>query len=154
MPALVCRPNDAHPPACSSPQGTAKKGRKGKAKAKGKAAKAQAGSDDEGAEEQGDTDTGPLSLPRGCPELASPESAAAAGVAVVASQQLQDAALGLYDSNLSRFPLSEVQRDVLGLVGLAGVRGALQSELAEKVGIANRNFFYVVKVRSACPYPG
>lgn len=41
--------------------------------------------------------------------LASPEAAAAAGVVLAASQELQDAAVGLYDSRLSRFAISDSQ---------------------------------------------
>lgn len=65
-----------------------------------------------------------------------------------ASGELQDAALGLYDSQLgARFALTPVQREALRRVGAAGSRGALQSELASALGAENRNFFYVVRVR-------
>jgi hypothetical protein len=39
-----------------------------------------------------------------------------------------------------------MQRKALSLIGAAGRRGALQSDLAQAVGSENRNFFYVVKV--------
>lgn len=42
-------------------------------------------------------------------ELASPEVAAAAGVSLSASRHLQDAAVGLYDSQLTRFVISDTQ---------------------------------------------
>lgn len=42
------------------------------------------------------------------------------------------------------------QRKALGLIGAAGRRGALQSDLAAALGTENRNFFYVVKVGADC----
>ncbi|PRW05800.1 hypothetical protein C2E21_9561 [Chlorella sorokiniana] len=79
-------------------------------------------------------------------ELDSPEAAELAGVALTACRELQDAAVGLHDSQLTRFAISDSQRKALGLIGAAGRRGALQNELAAALGTENRNFFYVVKV--------
>ncbi|KFM24670.1 hypothetical protein F751_2387 [Auxenochlorella protothecoides] len=68
------------------------------------------------------------------------------GVVLKASDDLQDAAMGLYDSRLNaRFALSSIQMQTLRLVGAAGTQGALQSELAATVGSENRNFFYVIR---------
>lgn len=40
-----------------------------------------------------------------------------------------------------------LQRKTLALIGASRRRGALQSDLATSLGVENRNFFYVVKVR-------
>lgn len=42
-------------------------------------------------------------------ELASPEAAAAAGVVLAACKELQEAAVGLFDSRLTRFAISDAQ---------------------------------------------
>lgn len=65
-----------------------------------------------------------------------------------APEDLQNAALGLYDARLNtRFALSDVQLQTLRLIGASGTQGALQSQLATAVGSENRNFFYVIRVR-------
>jgi hypothetical protein len=84
-------------------------------------------------------------LTRGAPELASPSAAAAAGAAAAASRALQDASVCLYGAHLTRFQVSDAQRDVLAALGAAGARGRLQNELAARAGADNRNFFYVIK---------
>ncbi|KAK2080298.1 hypothetical protein QBZ16_000151 [Prototheca wickerhamii] len=63
-----------------------------------------------------------------------------------ASDDLQNAALGLFDAQLqTRFGLSEVQLQTLRLVGATGAQGAFQNQLAASVGSENRNFFYVIR---------
>jgi hypothetical protein len=50
-----------------------------------------------------------------------------------------------------------LQRKALALVGAAGRRGALQTDVAAALGAENRNFFYVVKVgagRLRCRHAG
>ncbi|KAL4856311.1 Purple acid phosphatase 18 [Chlorella vulgaris] len=79
-------------------------------------------------------------------ELRSLAAAEAAGVLLSAERDLQSVAVGLYDSQLTRFNMSDTQRKALSLIGAAGRRGALQSDLAQAVGSENRNFFYVVKL--------
>lgn len=66
-----------------------------------------------------------------------------------ASDDLQNAALGLFDAQLqTRFGLSEVQLQTLRLVGATGAQGAFQNQLAASVGSENRNFYYVIRVGS------
>ncbi|KAL4440566.1 hypothetical protein ABPG75_003567 [Micractinium tetrahymenae] len=80
------------------------------------------------------------------PLLASAEAAEQTGVKLTASQELQDAAVGLQDCQQARFSMSDTQRKALALIGTARRRGALQNDLATTLGVENRNFFYVVKV--------
>lgn len=54
-------------------------------------------------------DDKPKKLPAGTPELASPAAAMAAGVTLRAEPDLQDAAVGLYDTQLIRFAVSDNQ---------------------------------------------
>jgi hypothetical protein len=135
------------PPAAAQTKGKGKAKAKPKKKRRGSDSDASDGSDSEGGGGGGAAPAVEQPVPRGDPRLLSPEAAAAGGVAVLASSHLQDGAVGLFDAHLTRFPLSEVQRRVLGIVGASGARGALQSEMASHVGIDNRNFFYVVKAR-------
>lgn len=79
------------------------------------------------------------------PELASPAAAEAAGVRLIASVGLQDAALGVYAARLSRFSLSPPQRLTLKSLGEAKQRGALQTVLTNALGIEPRNYSYVIK---------
>ncbi len=63
-----------------------------------------------------------MQLAQGAEALASLERAVEAGVLMIASKELQESALGLYDEHISRFPVSKpqvrVQKGDLGLPGL------------------------------------
>ncbi|KAG1666818.1 hypothetical protein FOA52_011659 [Chlamydomonas sp. UWO 241] len=84
-------------------------------------------------------------LPPGSPMLGSWEAAAAAGVTLLASEDVRHAAMGLYDFAESRFALSPLQLDCLERITVARNAGCIQSDVARAMGVAPRNFFYIVK---------
>lgn len=54
--------------------------------------------------------------------------------------------LGVYEIQDSRFPLSDMQLAALAMVGRTRWRGTINADLANRLGIAYRNFYYIIKV--------
>ncbi len=65
-----------------------------------------------------------------------------------ASEAVRHSVLGVYEMQDSRFPLSDTQLAALEAVGRARYRGTINADLANRLGVAYRNFHYIVKVRS------
>ncbi|GFR43703.1 hypothetical protein Agub_g4813 [Astrephomene gubernaculifera] len=84
-------------------------------------------------------------LSSGDPRVKDRAAATAAGVRLVASEAVRMSVLGVYEIQDSRFPLSEVQLAALAAVGRARWRGTINADLANRLGIAYRNFYYIVK---------
>ncbi|KAI9162251.1 hypothetical protein LWI28_025385 [Acer negundo] len=67
------------------------------------------------------------------------------GLRIIASSQLGDSFVGLYDMSSGTSGLSAPQRRVLERLALARENGITQTQLAKEFGIEGRNFFYIVK---------
>ncbi|KXZ52892.1 hypothetical protein GPECTOR_8g272 [Gonium pectorale] len=65
--------------------------------------------------------------------------------ATKASDAVRMSVLGVYDIQDSRFPLSDVQLAALEAVGRTRWRGTINADLANRLGVAYRNFYYIVK---------
>lgn len=63
-----------------------------------------------------------------------------------ASEAVRHSVLGVYEMQDSRFPLSDTQLAALEAVGRARYRGTINADLANRLGVAYRNFHYIVKV--------
>ncbi|KAL5757388.1 hypothetical protein ACOSP7_019999 [Xanthoceras sorbifolium] len=73
------------------------------------------------------------------------EDAERLGLRIVASSQLGDSFVGLYDMSSGSSGLSAPQRRVLERLALARENGITQTQLAKEFGIEGKNFFYIVK---------
>ncbi|KAK2652182.1 hypothetical protein Ddye_012038 [Dipteronia dyeriana] len=67
------------------------------------------------------------------------------GLRIVASSQLGDSFVGLYDMSSGTSGISAPQRRVLERLALARENGITQTQLAKEFGIEGKNFFYIVK---------
>ncbi|KAK1577766.1 hypothetical protein Q3G72_024619 [Acer saccharum] len=67
------------------------------------------------------------------------------GLRIVASSQLGDSFVGLYDMSSGTSSISASQRRVLERLALARENGITQTQLAKEFGIEGKNFFYIVK---------
>ncbi len=68
-----------------------------------------------------------------------------------ASEAVRLSVLGVYEIQDSRFPLSDMQLAALAVVGRTRWRGTINADLANRLGIAYRNFYYIVKVSPRYP---
>eukprot|EP00879_Flechtneria_rotunda_P014416 GHRR01015064.1.p1 GENE.GHRR01015064.1~~GHRR01015064.1.p1 ORF type:complete len:421 (+),score=158.19 GHRR01015064.1:280-1542(+) len=69
-----------------------------------------------------------------------------AGIVVVASEAARLSVVGVYDELEANHKLSEQQLAVLEMVGQRRHHGAVQTDMANALGIQHKNFFYVLKM--------
>ncbi|EFJ51065.1 hypothetical protein VOLCADRAFT_88331 [Volvox carteri f. nagariensis] len=79
------------------------------------------------------------------PQIRTHATAAANGVKVMASEAVRFSVLGVYEIQDSRFPLSDMQLAALAVVGRTRWKGTINADLANRLGIAYRNFYYIIK---------
>ncbi|GIL47215.1 hypothetical protein Vafri_4090 [Volvox africanus] len=79
------------------------------------------------------------------PKITNHAAAAANNVMIAASEAVRMSVLGVYEIQDSRFPLSDMQLAALAAVGRTRWRGTINADLANHLGIAYRNFYYIVK---------
>ncbi|KAJ0006939.1 hypothetical protein Pint_29068 [Pistacia integerrima] len=73
------------------------------------------------------------------------EDAEKLGVKIVASLQLRDNFVGLYDTSAANSNLSAPQRRTLERLAVARSNGLTQNQLAKEFGIEGNNLFYIVR---------
>ncbi|CAD7696952.1 unnamed protein product [Ostreobium quekettii] len=66
-------------------------------------------------------------------------------ILLVASQELRDCVLGVYDLRHCRFRLSSTMMQTLEAIGATRHKGAVQCDLATNLDIPHKNFFFVLK---------
>ncbi|GLI58793.1 hypothetical protein VaNZ11_000551 [Volvox africanus] len=86
-----------------------------------------------------------IMLSRDDPKITTHAAAAADNVMIAASEAVRMSVLGVYEIQDSRFPLSDMQLAALAAVGRTRWRGTINADLANHLGIAYRNFYYIVK---------
>ncbi|KAG2439156.1 hypothetical protein HXX76_004523 [Chlamydomonas incerta] len=67
------------------------------------------------------------------------------GFRLVASEAVRMSVLGVYELMDTRFPLSDLQLAALEAIGRTRGRGAINADLANRMDVAYRNFYYIVK---------
>eukprot|EP00878_Enallax_costatus_P028571 GHUV01030868.1.p1 GENE.GHUV01030868.1~~GHUV01030868.1.p1 ORF type:complete len:293 (+),score=116.82 GHUV01030868.1:458-1336(+) len=71
------------------------------------------------------------------------------GIVLVAPEAARLAVVGVYDEMEANYKLSEHQLAVLEMVGQRRHHGAVQTDMANELGVQHRNFFYVLKMLEA-----
>eukprot|EP00882_Tetradesmus_deserticola_P025248 GHRQ01027715.1.p1 GENE.GHRQ01027715.1~~GHRQ01027715.1.p1 ORF type:complete len:227 (+),score=112.66 GHRQ01027715.1:3-683(+) len=74
------------------------------------------------------------------------QQAEAAGIILLAAEAARHSVLGVYDWQEANNKLSEHQLGVLEMAGQGRHHGAVQTNMANALGVQHRNFFYVLKV--------
>eukprot|EP00775_Hariotina_reticulata_P010957 gene10957-11111_t len=77
------------------------------------------------------------------------QTADAAGLLLVASEAARLSVLGVYDEVEAANKLSDHQLAVLEMAGQRRHHGAVQTDMANELGVQHRNFFYVLKMLEA-----